>query len=512
MVEATYTYRDRNGKVLFYIDRLSGKRFRGRREGNGATAFEVPKEMRVLYNLQHVDTAIQSGDVVHLCEGEKDADAMKQHGLIATTNPFGAKNWQDSYSEALRGAMVVAYVDKDEAGESRAKSLQKALSGVCKSLEFRQAKVGKDPFDHLAAGYGVDEFTPYEPVRTGFMSMLDFMQQEIPPVEWIVDELIGVGTLAILVAKPKVGKSTLCEELLYGVTTGSDFLGRSVKKGRSLYMALEASPAHLKHALQASGIPHDSPIFIVTSIKDCPNVDDLRAAIEAHKPNLIIIDTLVRFVSVQDLNDYAEVTKKLTPLAEFCRETGVTILLTHHSRKGAADDAGDSALGSTAIFGMVDTLLRMRIESDKSRCIESQIRYGRDIEPTKLSFDPVTRRMSLGESVKESKDEKVVQKILELLETGPKTNEELRVQVKSSNWHSVLKKLIADRRVERTGDGRPGSPFYYALTQNSPLLLSSSIKGSESVKVKKCDKNVLDITHGTMANGGRQGTLDEMFS
>lgn len=495
-VEISYQYLDATGQPVFYIDRLPGKRFRARLAASSSADYKVPKELRVLYHLPEVLSAIEGGLTVHLCEGEKDADALRELGAVATTNPFGAKNWQPSYSETLCGSHLIIYVDKDEAGSARAKFLRTELMGKCRSLEFRQAKCGKDPFDHIQEGYGLEDFLKFQPEPSGIQTLTEFIEQELPEVEWMIGDMLGVGCLGILVAKPKVGKSTLCEELIYCAATGEDFLGRSMRKVKTLFLALEAAPPHLVESFKAIGIPRTDDVLICTRAQECSSVEVLRTLILQHHIEFVIIDTLARFVSVQDLNDYAEVTKKLTPLAELCRETNTTILLTHHSRKGAGDDAGDSALGSTAIFGMVDSLFRIQMDSSRARYFETQLRYGRDITPTLLNFDQDTRRVTLGESRAESRSEQIQTRILGILKDGPQSAPSVKRLSKSANWNKAVNDLIAAGHVSRIGEGVAGKPYIYTITSTGLSLYHSSIKGCDSVKDTQVSSCALDLGLG----------------
>jgi dipeptidyl aminopeptidase/acylaminoacyl peptidase len=60
----------------------------------------------------------------------------------------------------------------------------------------------------------------------------------------------------------------------------------------------------------------------------------------------------------------------------------------HHARKSAGDGA-DATLGSTAIFGTVDTQISLK-RTDARRTIDTIQRYGIDMETTVLNFDPET--------------------------------------------------------------------------------------------------------------------------
>lgn len=132
---------------------------------------------KVLYQLPRVIAAIAAGQEVWLPEGEKDADALNFHfehtgyEAVATTNASGARSWRSEYAQALAGAHVVIVEDKDppkvnprtgEAGEPdgrrRTRMLLAALPGLAASVRVVRAKAGKDSFDHLAAGYGLQDF------------------------------------------------------------------------------------------------------------------------------------------------------------------------------------------------------------------------------------------------------------------------------------------------------------------------------------------------------------------
>jgi hypothetical protein len=58
----------------------------------------------------------------------------------------------------LLGAEVLAIVDKDDAGKQWAEAVSASLRGLVASLIFKQAAMGKDAADHIAAGHGLDDF------------------------------------------------------------------------------------------------------------------------------------------------------------------------------------------------------------------------------------------------------------------------------------------------------------------------------------------------------------------
>lgn len=115
-----------------------------------------------LYRLARVRAAVAEGRSVYVVEGEKDVHALETLDVTATTNPMGATNWSKVDPSPLYGATVVVVADQDEAGRKHAAEVVASLAGHGGTLTVVAAKVGKDAADHVAAGYGLDDFVPAE--------------------------------------------------------------------------------------------------------------------------------------------------------------------------------------------------------------------------------------------------------------------------------------------------------------------------------------------------------------
>ncbi|TKJ32304.1 MAG: hypothetical protein CEE38_23390 [Planctomycetes bacterium B3_Pla] len=85
---------------------------------------------RVLYRLPELldQVNIASGKPVFVVEGEKDADRLWQIGLVATTNPMGAGNWRQEYSDFLNDRSVVILPDNDKPGRDHAETVARSLA------------------------------------------------------------------------------------------------------------------------------------------------------------------------------------------------------------------------------------------------------------------------------------------------------------------------------------------------------------------------------------------------
>ncbi|MFG1839107.1 DUF3987 domain-containing protein [Micromonospora sp. NPDC049175] len=144
---ARYQYTDAAGRPTRTVHRLDGKRFT--QSGD--------KRVPELYRLPRVVEAVNAGRVVYLVEGEKDVHAVESLGEVATTAPMGAANFGEVDVSPLRGAQVVAVVDRDAAGQKWAAQVVDRLNGYAGQLRLVEAATGKDAADHIAAGHTLDE-------------------------------------------------------------------------------------------------------------------------------------------------------------------------------------------------------------------------------------------------------------------------------------------------------------------------------------------------------------------
>jgi hypothetical protein len=164
------------------IVRRTGKRFHIEHQRQGGTwAVRSGGAEPVLYRRSEVLAEANRGGTVWIVEGEKDADALRSAGVVATTNIFGQGKWRKHYTADLKGvARVVIVADKDEVGYKHAKSVQESLLGVADEVGVVVAAAGKDASDHLAAGFGVEDFVPV-PLASAESAVADIPREESSP-------------------------------------------------------------------------------------------------------------------------------------------------------------------------------------------------------------------------------------------------------------------------------------------------------------------------------------------
>jgi len=299
-----------------------------------------------------------------------------------------------------------------------------------------------------------------------FISMKSLLAEPDESTKWLVDGLLPDGGTSLLVAKPKVGKSTFAQNLAFHIARGEPFLGLDVAPGPVFYLALEEKRSELRRHFAAMGATDDDDIAFYVARAPEGALTWLTREAEVRKPRLIVIDTFQRFARLRDINDYAAVTNALDPVTNLARSTGAHLLMTHHGKKAGGAD-GDAVLGSTALFGAVDTLLEMH-RREIGRSLSSIQRYGDAFEETVITLDASTYRISAQGSTQEADRRRVADLILTYLKTRgePVQAVEIFAEVEARRQVKIaaLADLVEDGTVVRSGAGKKGDPYLYELS------------------------------------------------
>lgn len=207
--EAVYDYVDEIGDLLFQAVRFPGKKFRQRHldDETGEWVWSLDGVRRVIYRLPEVLQAIHDGTTVYITEGEKDAEALRAVGRVATCNPMGAGKWRPEYAQFFHGANVVIVADRDEPGRNHAEAVKQSLQGIAKNIWLVQARTGKDAADHLAAGHAVEEFVLMrQRVRRGIVTARELAEQAKEDLELNEADLPGYILVEEIPVKMRPGR------------------------------------------------------------------------------------------------------------------------------------------------------------------------------------------------------------------------------------------------------------------------------------------------------------------
>jgi hypothetical protein len=335
-----------------------------------------------------------------------------------------------------------------------------------RQYEPASAEAPHDPSDSRFAGLPHTENRANredrEPPRFALTPLSALLAEPAEDVAYVVDGMLPVGGVSLCGAKPKVGKSTTARNCALRVGRGEPFLDRATLKGPVVYLALEEKRGEVQKHFARMGAT-DEPIYVHTGSAPEEALEALRAAIAEHKPVLAIIDPVLKLVRLRDANDYAEVSRAFEPLIDLARSSGCHLMCVHHLGKGERT-GGDAVLGSTALFGAVDTLLLMK-RREATRTLETIQRYGDDMPETVISMDPETGLIAGGETVAEAQMREVGKQVEEAIGDGALTEPEIKERVGGNQ--TVVAKAIRARlesgHLVRSGGGKRGDPYVYSL-------------------------------------------------
>lgn len=417
--------------------------------------------------------------IICIAEGFATAASIREATGYTTAIAFSSGNLKQTavgLKKRYPDVDIIICGDTDPTGMQKAHEAAETIGVKLALPVFNQEEKigGKNPsdFNDLAILRGNQSVVDclneakFIPSKYGFVSLGALLDEPDEVVAWVTEGLLPSGGFSIVVAKPKVGKSTIVRQLALAVTRGESFLGRQTTKGGVLYVSLEEKKSEVKkhfRQMGATGI-ENLGIYVGSTPEDAH--EWLKKEIESKKPVLVIIDTLFRFARVNDLNDYAKVISALDPLLDLARTQSAHLMCLHHARKSTAEGA-DATLGSTAIFGSVDTAIILK-KSDGKRTIETQQRYGEDMEPTVLVFESESKTVVLGGTKEEDDVQKVSESIMGLLKLKNEPVKETiicdEIEGRTVVKRLALRKLVTEFQIIRTGGGRRGDPYFYSCS------------------------------------------------
>jgi len=359
-IKSVYQYK-KNGAVVFEIVRYEPKTFRARRpDGKGGYIWNlVDEEDRILYNLDELESCITSGETVYLPEGEKDADNLVNHGLVATTNPLGQgkeDKWLESYTESLRHAKVVILADDDDVGIKFAHYKARVLSGVAQSVKVIQFPDAHDVSDWFSLGHTAEELTqlaqntPEWTPASEYADKLICLADVVPTeVSWFYKPYIARGKVNMLQGDPGNGKSTVAGALAAGGTRGASIGQTTLPVGNVLLMSAEDGlsdtlvPRFIKLGADRNKLYAPKELFTL----DEPGLLLLDGLIQYTKPILVIIDPIVAYLDGKlDMHRANQVRQVMAQLAVLAEKYDAAILAIRHMAKTSISKAILGGIGS----------------------------------------------------------------------------------------------------------------------------------------------------------------------
>jgi DNA-binding transcriptional ArsR family regulator len=531
-------YRDSEGnlKAVRYRIALTGEnRFRWR-TGDKPT----------LYGLWRLPEW-RDAEVVYLCEGESDTHTLWSAGLPALGVP-GASVWQAEWWAFLQAfSRVVVIPDRDEAGQHLLRNLAitcpeallqrvqvvslpegckdvnalwireraererflQALDGFVQSCNaLRDCTIAQL---HESAQTPEDDATPtFAPLREILARAQNRTIAYLPLLGQ--DGLIARGTLTLLAAHPKAGKTTLL------IHACREWLQQGLKV---LYLTEEPLAVW---QLRLQQYPELANLYL----NEIPRAHPIRWAqsIRSHAPDVVIVDTVRRFCQIRDENDSASVSSALAPFVDLLNALPDTALvLAHHTRKNLSPEGEiTDVAGSHAFTAEVDTVLFLTPCREHSRQrvltpVASRLwAFTPEALVLELSEDGSCYRVKglANEVLPEQREQDAKAQVLQALqELGEATAEEVREYLEelgcslTKRWvRQLLQELSATGLVEREGTGAKSNPYRFRLRNkgieevlNSTSLIPQSVPQSAGIEeFGNCGTSLMDFPYSPIRN------------
>lgn len=238
------------------------------------------------------------------------------------------------------------------------------------------------------------------------MSAADLQDLELPPVSWIVKDLLPEG-LAIFSGPPKTYKSFMAIDLALSVASGRPFMGYQTVKGAVLYCDLESTKRRPKDRINKVLGDRKAPDnFYIATQEDKPGQLDngyleyLEYQLLQHPEiKLIITDVYqkIRPPAKKGKGFYEKDYEDGVALQSFALKHKICMLVIHHnSKKDFPGDPFNQMSGSTGLSGSADTMIVLT----KDKRFEKKTRMsvtGREIKPEEfvISFNDSIFRWEL---------------------------------------------------------------------------------------------------------------------
>jgi len=266
----------------------------------------------------------------------------------------------------------------------------------------------------------------------------------MPPKEWIIDQVLGAGDLAMLYGAPGSGKTFVVVDAIFSACLGTQWamrfdIPRPLNVAYCAGEGVSGLPSRFGAAAQHHGVddPLKFPNFTFYEVTPALYYDDSarndiesieRFATEwkqrqdsgdAQPLDILVIDTLHSATAGADENSAQDMGRVL----ELCRKTarvlGCAVILVHHSNK-----AGTGERGSSAMRGAMDCMIEVKTCGNKYVLECAKLKDGERWKNQTFSL------ATMGESVRVWWDEPSTtsdsdfapsQEVLKLLKNSPST-------------------------------------------------------------------------------------------
>jgi hypothetical protein len=316
--------------------------------------------------------------LIHITEGEKDADTLRRLGFVATTNPGGANHWSDDLTAWLRVLgvnRIIVHEDNDKAGRDRTKALAAALArfATVRVVQYPDVPEGED------VTYWIDEqhhtkadlearIATAKPARDAITIQPEavFIGDWQPP-DYLIEGVIQRRFIYALTGQTGHAKTAVALLLSKLVDAAGPALlaGHQVDHGRVAYLVGE-NPDDVRARVigeNATSGQTAGNILFVPGVFDTDGL--LEKAAELGPLDLLIVDTSAAYFLGDEENSNTEMgehARKLRRLLDL--PGGPCVIVLCHPTKYASEPAQLLPRGGGAFLAEIDGNLTVWKEED----------------------------------------------------------------------------------------------------------------------------------------------------
>lgn len=180
---------------------------------------------------------------------------------------------------------------------------------------------------------------------------------DIQPPKPLIWDVLDMDSTAVIYGESATGKSFVVLDWALSISTGTSWMGHTVRPGKALYVigeGLGGTRARVRSWMDHRGI---GTIPNMRWLKYAPNLlthdgqSHLLGIVAKHRPVLTILDTVARHIPGGDENSFEAISKVVETLDKIRTITGGCALAVHHTGK----DNTRGARGHSSLRAAMDT-------------------------------------------------------------------------------------------------------------------------------------------------------------
>ena len=444
-VVATYQYARADGSVAYNVNRMGPKKTFWQQLPDGRKPSQDPNFEPLPFHLPQL--LAHPTATVYIVEGEKDVLTLEAHGLVATCNHGGSGKWDDRHAKWLEGRNVVILPDNDDAGRDHADKVSATLQKKAHAIKLIELAglpdkgdvsdwLEQNSIDDLRRIVTASQAIKRINTRLPVMTMSDVMS--MPPVEWLVQDLIPENSLSMIYGASGSGKTFLILSMLCAIAHGTPWFNRGAQRGCCILVAGEGVGGLRKrlHAYHKEhGLEPDAPLFIVPQAVNLMQSEDVDLLIETidrlrgdMPVKMIVFDTLARSMQGEaDENSAQAMGQAIAEMDRVKTHFKAAVVPVHHTGKDA--DRGRGGRGSSALVGALDaSIFVARHDNDLVEVDVQKQKDGEQLPPMWFRSKKITFQREWYDDIEDSI-------VLEMCDEKPK-------ETKSKSMSAAQKRVL----------------------------------------------------------------------